>query len=109
MYGAKEYTEAGGLMACETNYLYNYRYAAVYVDKILKGARPADLPIEFRGYLASIWKTKQLAKPESSPAALKDGTAQAILPPASLTRKPARLSTTGLRPGLHMQSPFGRN
>jgi putative ABC transport system substrate-binding protein len=46
MYGAKEYAEAGGLIAYGTNYLYNYRYAAVYVDKILKGARAADLPVE---------------------------------------------------------------
>ena len=46
VYGAKEYAEAGGLMAYGTNYLYNYRYAAVYVDKILKGAKAADLPVE---------------------------------------------------------------
>jgi putative ABC transport system substrate-binding protein len=46
MHGAKEYAEAGGLMAYGTNYLYNYRHAAVYVDKILKGAKAADLPVE---------------------------------------------------------------
>jgi putative ABC transport system substrate-binding protein len=33
-------------MAYGTNYLYNYRHAAVYVDKILKGARAAELPAE---------------------------------------------------------------
>jgi putative ABC transport system substrate-binding protein len=46
MYGAKEYVEVGGLMAYGANVLYNYRHAAVYVDKLLKGARPADLPVE---------------------------------------------------------------
>jgi putative tryptophan/tyrosine transport system substrate-binding protein len=46
IYGAREYAEAGGLMAYGTNYVYNYRYAAVYVDRILKGAKTSDLPVE---------------------------------------------------------------
>jgi ABC-type uncharacterized transport system substrate-binding protein len=46
MFGAKEYVEVGGLMAYGANVLYNYRHVAVYVDKILKGAKPADLPVE---------------------------------------------------------------
>jgi ABC-type uncharacterized transport system substrate-binding protein len=46
MHGAREYVEAGGLMAYGTNYVYNYRRASIFVDKILKGAKPADLPVE---------------------------------------------------------------
>jgi putative ABC transport system substrate-binding protein len=42
----REYAEAGGLMAYATNFSDLFRRAAVFVDKILKGARPADLPME---------------------------------------------------------------
>jgi len=46
IYSVKEYAEAGGLMAYGVNLGESFRRAATYVDKVLKGARPADLPVE---------------------------------------------------------------
>jgi putative ABC transport system substrate-binding protein len=58
MHGVPDYVEAGGLVSYGPSYANLFRRAAAYVDKILKGARPGDLPIEQPTEIALILNLK---------------------------------------------------
>jgi putative ABC transport system substrate-binding protein len=47
MYNARSFTAIGGLMSYAIDYESQYRQAAVYLDRILRGAKPGDLPVQF--------------------------------------------------------------
>jgi putative ABC transport system substrate-binding protein len=46
IYGGREYVEAGALMSCGPSWPHLFRRAAEYVDKILRGAKPGNIPVE---------------------------------------------------------------
>jgi putative ABC transport system substrate-binding protein len=46
MHGSRDYVEAGGLMSFGANWPDQFRRSADYVDKILRGAKPADIPVQ---------------------------------------------------------------
>lgn len=46
IYQSREYVDGGGLMSYGLNVCQHFRHAAIHVDKVLKGANPADLPVE---------------------------------------------------------------
>lgn len=74
IYGLAEYVEAGGLISYGVNFADNWRRAAGYVDKILKGAKPSDLPVQ---------------QPTQFELAVNLGTAKAlgvVIPPSVLVR-----------------------
>ena len=63
IYPASSFVNAGGLMSYAPNELENYRRAAIYVDKILKGAKPEDLPVEQPtkfGFIINLKAAKQI-------------------------------------------------
>jgi putative tryptophan/tyrosine transport system substrate-binding protein len=61
LYGYHEHVEAGGLVSYGVNLDWCFHRAAYYVDKILKGAKPADLPVEFPTEL-ELWINQKTAK-----------------------------------------------
>lgn len=52
MYERPDYVQAGGLASYSASDIDSFKRAATYVDKILKGAKPADLPVEQRPNLS---------------------------------------------------------
>ncbi len=66
MYPRREWVEGGGLMAYGVNFPDVHRRAAAYVDKILKGTKPADLPVELPTKFDFLVNLKTAQAPERS-------------------------------------------
>jgi hypothetical protein len=58
VYGFRDHVDAGGLISYGVNYPENFRRAAIYVIKILNGAKPSDLPVEFPNKLELVINLK---------------------------------------------------
>ncbi len=58
IYGFRDHVDAGGLASYGVNLSENFHRAATYVNKILKGAKPGDLPVEFPTKLELIVNNK---------------------------------------------------
>ena len=58
VYGFRDHVDAGGLISYGVNYSENFRRAAIYVIKILNGAKPSDLPVEFPSKLELVINLK---------------------------------------------------
>ena len=58
VYGLRQHTEAGGLISYGIDLLANWRHAADFVDKILAGLKPADLPVELPSRLELVINLK---------------------------------------------------
>ena len=58
IYGFRDHVDAGGLVSYGVNLSENFHRAAAYVNKILKGAKPGDLPVEFPTKLELIISNK---------------------------------------------------
>jgi putative ABC transport system substrate-binding protein len=58
VYGFRDHVDAGGLISYGVNYAANFRRAAIYVVKILNGAKPSDLPVEFPNKLELVINLK---------------------------------------------------
>jgi putative ABC transport system substrate-binding protein len=58
VYGFRDHVDAGGLISYGVNLPENFRHTATYVAKILKGAMPGDLPVEFPNKLELVINLK---------------------------------------------------